>query len=340
VSREATDRQRAVYRATSELVGVETTVEQVGSVEQFARRVERWRANGLDPLLPGEPAEDARHYLALAELSGRGTVADITAISLARRGFACRRLAKVLEGFAQSALASYGHLSDPYGAGTEATFELAERLDAMASTDPNIIGRFLREMRRKIGRSSGESEIGFATVLGDLAATLLGGRPIEADLASQALGFPAEKGAADEPAWKEPPGTPLLVSYVEAVRHDLTTVVALVPLTEYVWRFLFGQLGVAASDDDLGCLAVVTAPIVASLARKVLPVLRVLRADGTTRSDVAVGSFLQLALSASPAADPPEAVVSEVQSAVDAASTNLAAHLDQLASGGQVVPGS
>ncbi len=251
--RQVSKSRQALIAAVRDVLREERTVDLLGDDRKVDRRIERWRGDGLGPLLDRSPAEDAPHYVALAELGGVGTVADTTALRLARRGFACRRYGQVLwRAWGLDRAASSP--TDPHQAGEDVSLALGEAL--VASLDQPSTGPLDRMFRGALGQARRKpAEGGFLeAALGDVAALAMGGAPIEV---TSPAGESWPSMPPDVRPWELPPGPSPLAQVAAVVEHDLPEVVANVPVAEAA----LAALGTSLRGDDLGDMAALHAPM-------------------------------------------------------------------------------
>ncbi len=281
-------------------VGEERVRSLIGSDERAGRRMERWDQDGLGPLSKNDLAGVAGHYLTLAELSGRGVPADMTAVRLARHGRPCRRLGDVLRAEYRRAESELGltyseAVTDPYGKDQEITERVGEQWTIEMESSSSIVGRLTRSLTR--GRSE---SVDAASLLGDLAALLFGGMPIKPQLVGEMIGLPgsAFEPRADDPApWKEEPVTSLFARSKAAIDQDLAGVTAMTPVCENLLRFILDRVDMEITDDEIGRVAVFTAPLCLSLLAPAVSVLDAMREQGLTRADVSFSQFMKAGMS-------------------------------------------
>lgn len=251
--RQLSSRRRATIVAIRDVLGEQRTVELLGDDRQADRRIERWRSDGLGPLEDGTPLQDAAHYVALAEQGGRGTVADTTALRLARQGFPCRRYGEVLRrmwGSERSASAP----TDPYGAGEDASLDLGTALvDDLGQPSAGPVDQLFRETLSAVRRQVGQGRR-LEAALGDVAALAMGGVPIEAE---NPVGREWPHTSPNVKPWTLPAGPSPLVQVATVVEYDLPEVVANIPVAEAV----LASLGTSLDGEDLGDIAALYAPM-------------------------------------------------------------------------------
>jgi len=245
--------RRALIAAVRDVLGENRTGELLGTDPQADRRIERWRGSRLGPLVDHSPVEDAPHYAALAELGGAGTVADTTALRLARRGFACRRYGHVLWrtwGLDRAP----GAPIDPYGVGDEVQLDIGEALvNDLDEPSDAPLDRVFRDALAAVRRQVGEGRQ-LEAALGDVAALAMGGAPIEV---TSPTGKPWPMMAPGVKPWELPSGPSPLAQVAAVVEHDLAEVVANVPVAEAALAVLSTSL----RGDDLGDMAALFAPM-------------------------------------------------------------------------------
>lgn len=129
-------------------------------VEVRPRRIEGWTHEQLGPL-PGTPyARQLEHLAALATLAASGRSADVVALRLAARGFACDRLLGAIrgqmglaEGESISALPRLDTSSGPSGDEGFAFIEDAAReINGVAGQVPLPVVHFVEALRRNARR--------------------------------------------------------------------------------------------------------------------------------------------------------------------------------------------
>lgn len=227
----------------------------LGTDAHADRLIEGWRAKtaGLGPLVDRGPVDDAPHYAALAQVAGRGTVADTTALRLARRGFPCRRYGTVLWRTWGLGRAE-GAPVDPYGAGEDDHLDLASALvDDLGEPVGGPLDTLWRDVLAGVRRQVGEGRQVEAT-LGDMAALVMGGLPIEA--ANPAGGTWPHTSPQVRP-WELGAGPSPVAQVAAVVEHYLPEVVANIPVAEAV----LSAMGTSLRGDDLGDLAALLAPM-------------------------------------------------------------------------------
>lgn len=124
------------------------------------RRIEGWTHGRLGPM-PGTPyARQLEHFAALATLAASGRSADLVALRLAARGFACERLLAAIrgqmglaEGESISALPRLDMSTGPSGDKGFACIEDAAReINGVAGQVPLPVVHFLEALRRNARR--------------------------------------------------------------------------------------------------------------------------------------------------------------------------------------------
>jgi hypothetical protein len=240
------------------VIGAERAAELLGSDDARAdRRIERWRHDGLGPLSDTGPREDAPHYAALSELAGRGLTDDTTALRLAQRGFGSRRYGEVLWRTWELDRAKFAP-ADPYGAGEDQALDLGAALvEQLDEPEHGPLDRIFRGMLANVRRrSAGERQVEAAA--GDVAALAMGGLPIEAD---NPTGSPWPHTSPSVSPWTLPPGPSPLRQTATVVEHYLPEVVATVPVSIEAVRFLTRSSNARLTDDEIGDLGTLLAPL-------------------------------------------------------------------------------
>ena len=285
MSRQLTRRQTAILDAMRCLVGTEQVREVLGSDEQAARRMERWDQAGLGPLLRGDADADARHYLAVAAVAGRGTPTERSAVGLARQGVACRHLGDVIRAHNTAQAQAWLRVLDPYGADVDTAEQVGEWLatDGVDPDDDSLMARMFRAIRARAVELPGGTD--WNSVAGDMAAASMGGLPIETPALAAAVGLPdCGPVGTDTDPWLVAPTRSRIGDYLAVVEGDLAGVAAMVPFAEWMLRSLLDSLGVSlrgTDDDELGLLSVILAPAQVAAVCRSLPALGSLIADPT-----------------------------------------------------------
>lgn len=224
---------------------------------QANRRMERWIADGLGPLVRfDDPTDESPHWQAVAEIAGKGTVADTTAVRLARRGFTCRRLGHVLRRTWQLDRMEAQADLDPYGVDQDVVFDLGAALaDELDKANPGPLDLALRAALSPVRRNAGVDGNHLNAAVADIAALTFGGLPIEEAIPMN--GEPWPHSSPDVSPWLLRPGAFPGRQVAVVVKHYLSEVVAAVPVTTELLRALESGL----NDDELGDLAVLLAPM-------------------------------------------------------------------------------
>lgn len=226
----------------------------LGTDAQADRRIERWRHDGLGPLMDGAPDTDAHHYAALAGLGGRGTMADTTALRMARQGFVCRRYQDVLwrEWMLEKAIAAP---TDPYETGEGVMLDTATALlEGFDQPAAGPLDQIFRGMLAGVRRTTTEAGRELEAALGDMVALAMGGLPIEKD---NPVGGHWPHVSPEVKPWGLPPGPSPLVQVAVVVRHYLPEVVENVPVVEA----MLATSKTTLDDDVLGDVAALLAPM-------------------------------------------------------------------------------
>ena len=314
MSRQLSRRQTAILDAMRCIVGAEQVSELLGSDEQAARRMERWDQAGLGPLVRGDADADARHYLALAAVAGRGTPTERSAVTLARQGVACRHLGEVLRSHSTPEAQAWPGVLDPYGSDVDTAEEVGEWLvtEGVSPDDDSLTARMFRSIRARAVEH--DPDYGWDFVAGDIAAGSMGGPPIDAPTLAAAVGL-SDSGDAEGEAWKVAPTHSPIRDYRAVVEDDLGTVAAMVPFAEWMLRSLLDNLGVTlrdTDDDELGLLSVILAPAQVAAVCRSLPVLGSLIADPT----MSLATFSRLVVESGGGNDAPTATGDKLAQAV------------------------
>lgn len=135
-------------------------------VDVRPRRIEGWTHEHLGPLAGTLYARQLEHFAALATLAASGRSADLVALRLAARGFACERLLDAIrgqmglaEGESISALPRLDTTTGPSGDEGFAFIEDAAReIDGVAGQVPLPVVHFVEALRRNARRHAGALE--------------------------------------------------------------------------------------------------------------------------------------------------------------------------------------
>lgn len=252
--RQLTRPRRQLIAEVRRLLGPDAD-DLLGSDAHADRLVEGWRAKaaGLGPLVDHGPVDDAPHYAALVQLAGRGTVADSTALRLARRGFACRRYGLILWRTWGLERAE-GAPVDPYGAGEYDHLDLASALvDDLEEPSGGSLDSLWRDLLAGVRRQV-DKERQVEATMNDMVALAMGGLPI---VAANPVGGDWPHTSPHVQPWGLDGGPSPLVQVAIVVEHYLPEVVVNIPVAEAV----LSATGTSLRGDDLGDLAALLAPM-------------------------------------------------------------------------------